>query len=107
VVSCEDGEEDSAEDDAEEDYGAGGDTVTTGTACTAGLVGDTAAAESSGIGGVGQGDGGGEVEPAPLQEAYEGEEPARVNVEGRERVRKTASKTRRMNWRLRILTCRT
>jgi hypothetical protein len=82
VVSCEDGEEESEDDDAEEDSGAGGDAVTAETAGTAGIVGEAAAADSSGRGGVGQEGGGGEAEPAPLQDAYEGEETAKVNVEG-------------------------
>jgi hypothetical protein len=82
VVSCEEGEEESEEDDAEEVSGAGGDGVTTETAGTAGIEGVAVAADSSGTGGAGQEGGGGEAEPAPPQDAYEGEETARVNVEG-------------------------
>ncbi len=88
VVSCDEGEEESEEEDAEAVPEAGGDGETAEIAGTAGNAGTAAvegvavAAESSGTGDAGHEGGGGEAEPAPPQDTYEGEETVRVNVKG-------------------------
>jgi hypothetical protein len=81
VVSCEEGEEESEEEDAESASKARRDA---GNAETAGTAGDAATEGVPGAANAGRNGGTvqeGGAEPSPPQDAFEGEETVRVNVE--------------------------